>query len=254
MPIPPTLQDNKDERLLSATPASSQSQSIINQEIPSSHPGVLGSFRSGVIASSLDFCPQVGLVGLTLDASVNEIEASLFPASGVQQTAKLVSLPTWRGSESTTQRIILPKFAGDTLKISVDVDPWASHKHSDFSLENTPFVPAVIERDLAASCEQSAQLAGLRLPIRARLRTENIANGLVGRVTKGNYHKLLRMGVRGYHPDLLAFAVSAGSSLLASHVTDVIEECRTWESIGEREEENGSWNRIEEAGLPIVPK
>ncbi|KAG6355651.1 hypothetical protein INS49_003613 [Diaporthe citri] len=114
-----------------------------------SHSRASHLFGSGAVSSTIDVCPQEGTVELSVDASAKEVQMSLTNISGIRQTARLVSLPTWIGAEHTTQRIVLPRFAGDTLKISVDVDPRASYKHSEYSLGSSPVVPAVIERDVS---------------------------------------------------------------------------------------------------------
>lgn len=151
IPIPHSLQDANDVTL-PVTQSTSQRQSIIANEGPTaqlSHSRASHLFGSGAVTSRTDFCPQEGTVELSVDASANEVQMSLTNPSGSRQTARLVSLPTWIGAEHTTQRIVLPRFADDTLKISVDVDPRASYKHSEYSLGRSSFVPAVIERDMS---------------------------------------------------------------------------------------------------------
>jgi len=85
---------------------------------------------------------------LTVEASASGI--SLTGRSDRRtETAKLVTLPGWSGVSETRQRIILPKFQGDSLKISLDVDSQSLDTSSMYQLakagENVP--PAVIYRD-----------------------------------------------------------------------------------------------------------
>ncbi|KAF4454870.1 hypothetical protein FALBO_15747 [Fusarium albosuccineum] len=65
------------------------------------------------------------------------------------QTSSLVTLPMWQGAGETTQRVMLPQFQGDSLKISVDVDTQTLCPGSTYQLSKAGgnVKPAVIYRD-----------------------------------------------------------------------------------------------------------
>ncbi|KAI5918949.1 hypothetical protein F4810DRAFT_714926 [Camillea tinctor] len=85
---------------------------------------------------------------LQVQASAGEISLSSTTQSGTQRI-NLVDLPSCLGASGTTQRVFLPQFDGDSLKISIDVDIQSHFLHSS----NRPSgargnrQPSVIQRD-----------------------------------------------------------------------------------------------------------
>lgn len=65
------------------------------------------------------------------------------------QVSNLVTLPIWQGAGETAQRVILPQFEGDSLKISVDVDTQTLSPGSTYQLAKAGgnIKPAVIHRN-----------------------------------------------------------------------------------------------------------
>lgn len=85
---------------------------------------------------------------LAVNASQSGVYLTGSSSSG-GQTVKLVALPTWQGASETTQRIILPQFEGDKLKISFDVDTQGLSTHSAYQLSKAGgnVQPTTIFRD-----------------------------------------------------------------------------------------------------------
>ncbi|KAF4955986.1 hypothetical protein FGADI_4159 [Fusarium gaditjirri] len=65
------------------------------------------------------------------------------------QVSNLVTLPMWQGASETAQRVLLPQFEGDSLKISVDVDTQNLSPGSTYQLAKAGgnIKPSVIYRD-----------------------------------------------------------------------------------------------------------
>lgn len=65
------------------------------------------------------------------------------------QVSNLVTLPIWQGAGETAQRVIVPQFEGDSLKISVDVDTQTLSPGSTYQLAKAGgnIKPAVIYRN-----------------------------------------------------------------------------------------------------------
>ncbi|KAJ2991441.1 hypothetical protein NUW58_g2512 [Xylaria curta] len=110
-----------------------------------------GSLASGTtgLANLWDVDPTNGNISyLAVNSSGNEISLTS-SVNSYSQTVRLVTLPTSHPSSETTQRIFYPRFEGDSLRISVDVDIQNLSTHSSRGLSNAGrnARPAFIQRD-----------------------------------------------------------------------------------------------------------